>query len=278
MMTSDFVIDVNDTNFEYEVVAYSQNVPVVVDFWASWCKPCKLLSPMLEHFANMAHGSFRLARVNVDESPNLAIYFGVRTLPTVKAFSEGEVIAEMVGVQPENRVVDFLNNLTPPSPLSLAVEKGMSLLNLHQWTEAEEVFREVLEHDPEQPASLLGLAKSLLGRGESGEALPLLRNFPASRLYSTAELLRPYAEALNRLQAHTLPEETDQDVTFSAALRLAKRGNIEAALDGLLDILRADKRYAGGKAHQVALSLLELLGEDDPQTRQYRSELASILF
>jgi putative thioredoxin len=277
-MSSDFIVDVTEANFEYEVIAYSQNVPVIVDFWATWCKPCKVLSPMLERLAIEAHGGFRLARVDVDDNPTLALRYTVRNIPTVKAFSEGTVVGELVGNQPEARLREFIGKITPPSPLSLALEKADSLRLLHQWIAAEKTYRSILDQNPDHPATLLGLAKTVLAQGRSNEALLILHNFPASRQYNDAEKLLPLGEAQLALQKDQLPADNDLDVAFRTCILLASRGNLPAALDGLLDILRQDKRYRNGKARQMVIALLELLGEDDPQTRQYRSELASILF
>jgi len=277
-MASDFIIDVNETDFEYEVLAYSQNTPVVVDFWATWCKPCKTLSPLLENLANEAMGGFRLARVDVDENPNLALQFGVRTVPTIKAFSMAQIVSEFVGNQPEERVRSFILNITPPSKNSLALEKGLSLLSEHEWKKAEEIFQEVLDQNPDQPSALLGLAKSFLGLGDAFEALLILRNFPASKQYAKAEILLPYAESLGYLKQGNLELLDDSDFAFANCIRLAAKNNILASLDGLLDIIKKNKRYRNGLAHKVFLSLLELLGDDDPFTRDYRKELASVLY
>ena len=278
MMPSDYIVDVSDADFEYEVVAYSQNIPVVVDFWATWCKPCKTMDPILEHLAVEAQGAFRLARVDVDQNPNLAMRFSVRNIPTVKAFSGGVVVGEFVGAQPEARLREFVSKITPPSPLSLAIEKAESLLSGHQWTEGEKTFRTILEQEPGNPAALLGLSKILLGQGKSGEAMQILRDFPASKQYNDAEILMPYANALLAYQNNKLDDETDLDAAFRNSIRLAGRGNFASALDGLFDILRQDKKFRNGKARLVALSLFEIMGEDDPNIRQYRTEMASILF
>ncbi|HTX79867.1 MAG TPA: thioredoxin [Longilinea sp.] len=277
-MTSEFVVDVFESNFEFEVLAYSQNRPVVVDFWAEWCRPCKALTPMLERLASETEGSFRLAKLDVEANPNLALQYGVHSIPTVKAFSQGQVVGELVGLQPENRLRDFLGKLMPPSPASLALEKGQNMVAGYQWKEAEGIFHQVLATEPEQPAALLGLAMALLGQGKGSEALQILSAFPASKEYARAESLRAYADALNSLEKDSLPAETDLDAAFANCVRLAKRGNIPAALDGLLDILRQDKRYRNGAAKQLVLGLLELLGSDDVQSRAYRSELAMILY
>src|SRR5665648_1254144 len=103
-MAADIIIDVTEADFEYEVIAYSQNIPVLVDFWATWCRPCKTLSPLLEKLAHEAVGSFRLAKVDVDANPNLALQYGIRTVPTVKAFSTAQVGGEFVGVPKEDRI------------------------------------------------------------------------------------------------------------------------------------------------------------------------------
>lgn len=277
-MTSDYILNVSEADFEFEVLAYSQNVPVVVDFWATWCKPCKLLEPLLQKIALESGGSFRLARVDVDENPNLAMRYGIRTLPTLKAFSGAEMVGELVGMQPELRLREFIAHINPPSPLNLAVERADALLFAYEWHKAEQLYRVVLEQNPDQTSSLLGLAKALLAQGQPSEALEILQDFPESRQFSNAELLLPICMDMMDLTFNRLPEVDERDAAFKNAIRLASRGNIPAALDGLMDILRQSKRYRDGKAHQAILGLLDLLSEDDPDTHQYRSELASLLF
>lgn len=277
-MTGNDVIDVTEINFEYEVLQFSQNKPVVVDFWAPWCKPCRELSPMLEALAIELSGSFRLARINVDSNPNLALRFGVRSLPTVKAFSQGEVVSEFVGIQPEPRVREFISKITPPSPLALSIERANGILAYKQYLSAEQMYRKILQQSPDQPECLLGLAKALLMQHKNVEAAGILSSFPASRQYAQAQLLLPLAEALVQDEAGGAAGTSDLDAAFSRAMRLVRRGNLVSALDGLFDILRQDKRYSGGLARQAALGILELMGPDDAQARAYRTELASIFF
>ncbi len=276
-MSPEFIINVTEADFEYEVLAYSQNVPVVVDFWAEWCRPCKALGAQLEALAREAHGSFRLARVNVDENPNLAAHYSVRSIPTVKAFSSGEVVSEFVGALPEERIREFVENIMPPSPATLGIEKGMSLLADEEWVEAEDIFNEVLEQSPDNPAALLGLARALLAQGKTRDSLGILNTFPASKYYPHAEALLPLAGALKDLPHHPAGEEDDENAAaYWNAVRLASRGMVPAAIDGLLDLLRQDRRYQAARV--LALSLFELLGEENPLTRPYRNELGSILF
>lgn len=277
-MSSANIIQVNENDFEYEVLSYSQNTPVVVYFWAEWCKPCKQLGPLLVALTTEANGAFRLAQLDVDNNPNLALRYGVRSLPTVKAFSQGEVVGEFVGAQPTQRVRDFLSRLAAPSEMSLLEEKAAGYLSLRQWTKAEEAFRAVLDQAPENPGALLGLSKSLLAQGQGPEALYTLKSFPASPLYATAQRLLPLAEAITAAAGDALPAENDLDAAFHGAVRLTARGNFLPALDGLLDILRQNRHYRGEKARQLFLAILEMLDSDDPDARQYRVELASVLF
>ncbi len=278
MMASDFIVDVNEVDFEFEVVAYSQNVPVLVDFWAAWCQPCKILTPLLEGLAESMNGSFRLARVNVDQNPNLAMRYGVRSIPTIKAFNQGQVVGEFVGLQPEARIREFIEKLLPPSKAALALEKGTSLLSAQQWSEAEDLYRQLEKEESGKPVVQLGLIKAILAQGKGSEAAILLRNFPASREFASAEKLRPLSDMLVRGAKNELPDENDLDAMFRNSIRLAGRGNLEAAMDGLLEIMRQDKRYRSDRARQVLLSLLELFDPADPVARQYRSELATVLF
>jgi putative thioredoxin len=272
------IISVSEADFEYEVIAYSQNTPVIVDFWADWCRPCKQLSPLLGKLTQEANGAFRLARVDVDANPNLALRCKVRTLPTVVAFSEGNLVADFAGLQPEERVRDFISQILPPSPANLSVEKGDSLLADQKLDGAEKAYEEALSIDKLSAGAMLGLMKINLLRGKSVEAFQLLRVFPACREYNQAEALLPLIHAMDDLKADLLPGETDLDAAFESSIRLAVRGNLYAALDGLFDILRQDKHFRRDRARMVTLALLELVDPQGTQTLQYRKELTTILF
>jgi putative thioredoxin len=271
------IIEVTEINFETEVLAYSRSTPVVVDFWAEWCKPCKALNMILEKLIVEMMGKFRLARLNVEENPNLAIQFNVNSLPTVKAVSNGIVVSEIIGNQPEKRVREFLEKIELPNPANLVVEKGQSLLLVHKWKDAETLFRNVLANSPEIPAALLGLSMSLLAQGQAEEAEAILHNFPASREFNRAQMLLPLATILLE-DLHLVGQiPSDLDLTFKKSIEFVHNGKMELAVEGLLDLLRAEKNYRNGLAKQIVLSLLELMGSENIETRTYRSELASIL-
>jgi len=277
-MTSDFIVNVTESDFEYQVLSYSQNAPVVVDFWAEWCIPCRTLGPILEKLAEEGQGSFRLAKVNVDENPNLAIRYAVRSIPIVKAFRHGKVIAEFIGVQPEPRVRDFVRAIAP-SESDLQLEKAFSLLDTGQIRQAEITFQQILEKTSDNSKALLGLARSLVLQGQGQESYAILVNFPASREYQSAEILLPLSKILIDFEkGRAADSDNPLDAAFNNTLRLVKNNRIEAAMDGLLDILREDKHYRAGLARQMMVAILEALGESNPITREYRSELASVLF
>lgn len=277
MMTSSDIIEVSEADFDYQVLAYSQKVPVVVDFWADWCIPCRTLGPMLERLTQESSGSFRLAKLDVDRNQNLANRYNVRSIPAVKAFRDGKVVSEFVGVIPEPRLREFFRAIAP-NPLDLELEKGLSLLDQGQWNQAGLAFRKVLKEMPANPGAQLGLAKSLLAQGQPEEAQRILHSFPLSREFTAAESLRPLADALHSVKNGPSYSDDPLEAAYFNALRLVLRSNIPAAMDGLLDVLRQDKRFRGGEVRQVLLALFELLGDSSPLTRQYRQELASVLF
>ncbi len=274
------VIDVTDSSFDYEVIAYSQQeMLVVVHFWAPWCIPCRVVDKVLREMTEEYSGLFRLARVNVDENQKLTRRFQVQSIPALRAFHLGQNIARLSGNLNEAQVRAFMHSILPDTS-QLLLEKGFSLLRLHEAKGAEQAFTEYLSSRPGHPAALLGYGESLLWQGRGKEALAVLHGVaedsPAS---ARAKALLPMAEALTQLRYAGPPEEnTPLEAAWWRAVSLVERGNFPAALDGLLDILRTDKTFGNGKAHALVLSILELWGDEEPLTAQYRKELGSILF
>jgi putative thioredoxin len=278
MSLSQYIQDVEEATFESQVILKSHEVPVVVDFWASWCGPCLILSPILERLAIEAGGSFVLAKLDVDRSPNLAIRYGVQGIPAVKAFRNGELVAQFVGAQPESMVRRFIEALAP-SDEQRAVEQARSLLATRHYEQAEAAFREVYAADEANSDAALGLVQTLLMQGEGREAVDILQAFPAGTAWAMAERLKPLAVLLAEME--TVGSEGNGDpmeALLHQSARLLARGNLPAAMDGLLDVLRQDKGYRKGLPKQALLALFALLGDEDPITRKYRDELASVLF
>jgi|TARA_B100000959_G_C14996983_1_gene630796 putative thioredoxin len=280
MSSSEFIFDAAETTFEHDVVSRSYETPIVVDFWAPWCGPCKTLGPILEMLAQECAGSFLLAKVNVDENPGLAVRFGVQGIPSVKAYRNGEIIAEFNGSAPERTVREFIQKIAPSETDTIVVE-ATSLLAIRQWAQAEEQLRIVLDSQPHNSVATLGLVRALIAQGKGNEAIAFINDFPAGSEIVAAQQLKPLAQLLAEVEEATKKHTEHMDalqVQYGQAAKLLARGQHAAAMDGLLEVIRYDKNFRQGEPKLVILAVFALLGEEDPLTREYRDELASILF
>jgi putative thioredoxin len=271
------IVEVAESDFDREVVQFSMDTPVVVDFWAPWCAPCRMLGPMLERLATEAGGTFRLAKVNIDQNPGLSARFGVQSIPMLKAFRAGKIVAQMVGAQSESEVRKFLSGLAP-GPAEQALSEARGLLTARRWEEAERSARRALERQPGNGTANLYLVKALICRGRGPEALTLLDQSSFGNETAAADRLRPLAALLAEERSSADQPMDDLEAGYLQTARLLMRGNYPAALDGLLELLRHDKHYRNDDARKVYLAVLEILGDDDPLTKEYRDELASVLF
>jgi putative thioredoxin len=254
------VIEVDEGDFESRVVEASRRTPVVVDFWAGWCQPCLILSPVLERLAEEDAGRFVLAKVDVDRNPNLAMRFGVQGIPAVKAFRDGEVAWEFVGVQPEDVIRRYLGELLPSEADGLVAEAGGA-----SEPDAEEALRRALELEPGHRDASVSLARLLTRRGEVDEARKLLAALP------------PDGE-VRALSAELELKEAARDGSEVGRLAaLAAEGRTREALEGCLRLIREDGDR-DGPARELMLRLFEVLGDGDPLTREFRPRLASALF
>lgn len=277
MMMPINIIDVNEETYEFEVVNYSSQKPVVVDLWAPWCIPCRVQSQILVQLAQEGDGEFRLARINVDEQTRLAERLKVTNVPAIKAFVDGRVVAEYVGVLSEKNLRLFVDRIMPRAG-SLLLVKGNSLMLLGEFEEAEAALEQYVIESHGDPVGLLAYARVMLYQGKGRSAMEILQHFPVSQESTLSTVLLPVAKAYTDPELEKIVLDNPLESAFRNAIRLAKRGKILIALDGLLGILKKDKNYRNGQAKAVYLGLLEVLSDAHPNVRQYRSDLSTALF
>jgi putative thioredoxin len=274
------VIDVNEVDFEEKVLRASHEVPVVVDFWAGWCQPCLILSPILERVAEEHDGGFVLAKVDVDANPNLSELFGIQSIPTVKAFRDGHVVSEFIGAQPEEVVRQFVSDLVPSAADELA-ERAESARESGDLVEAEDLFRQALSKDPMHERAKLGLAALLALRGEDEEARGLLAQLPGTegvrRLAAELELKSAARGEDDREALRTRAESGDDEAALALASAEAATGDHRAALERSLRLVETGGDHRDG-ARDLMVRIFEALGDEHPLTREFRPRLARALF
>ncbi len=287
-MTSNVAVkDISTGTFEAGVIEASRERPIVVDFWAPWCGPCRTLGPLLERLARVADGAWTLVKVNVDDNQELAARYGVQGIPAVKGFRDGRIVAEFVGAQPELTVRRFLERLLP-SPADEAAAAGDRLSADGDGDAAEEAYRQALTLRPDHPRATLGLGRLLEASNRADEALDLLATLPprsaegreATPLIARLRLAGDAAasSALAEAEATLARDPRDTGANLRVGQALAARGAYDEALPRLLAVVERDKGFKDGAARTAMLAVFDLLGPDHPLTLEYRRKLASALY
>jgi putative thioredoxin len=280
-MPASTVIDVTDATFTAEVIERSKSLPVVVDFWAPWCGPCRMLSPIIEKVAAENEGRVVLAKLNTDQNPRTAMQFRIQGIPAVKAFKDGKVVAEFTGAYPEPQVRDFFRKLVGTAQSTTT--PADDLLRNGDVPGAEREYRAILERSPNDPAAIVGLATILLARGARDEAERLLERATADRRAKALKhrlFLDDFRQkhAGEDLEAAARNNPRDPRARYRWGVMLAAQERYEEALDELLESVRIDRSFADGAARKAMLAVFDILGLDSPVTREYQRRLSTVLF
>ena len=277
---SPYIQDVSAADFQQAVLQKSHDVPVVVDFWAEWCQPCKTLGPRLEKMAAESEGSFILAKVDVDTNQELAAQFNVQGIPTVIGFRGGAPVDQFTGVMPENAIEDWLLRLLP-SEIDLVVDQARDAAIAGNLETAERLFRAALEQQPDHQEAGTGLAALMIASGRQDDALILLGKLAVTdeveQLQAAARLSASRDTDLNELTTRLAGSPDDESIRIELAMALAARQEYEPALDHLLGIVR-NRGAAKDEARKAMLDIFDVLGDGHPLTTTYRRQLASALF
>ncbi|MBU2704667.1 tetratricopeptide repeat protein [Zooshikella marina] len=283
MSNNPYIVDVTVDNFQQEVVEKSQTVPVLLDFWADWCQPCKSQLPILEKLATAYGGKFIVAKVNADEQPMLAQHLAVRSLPTLKIIFQGQIAQEFSGLTSEADLKVVLDELTL-SPADRIQKQVDALIEEGQFNQALLFVQQMLQSEPDNQALKVQLAKLLLQTGKIEDAKQVMASIPDDApgieqpkakiaFYEMAAELPPSSE----LEAQASKQPEDLEVSFQLAIRRVVEDEYESALSLLFTIVQKDRTFREDGARLLMLQIFDLLGSANDLVKSFRRKLFSLM-
>jgi putative thioredoxin len=288
---AELIKDTTTAGFVKDVIEASRSVPVIVDFWAAWCGPCKQLTPLLEKIVKSYGGKVRLVKLNVDEHPAIAGQLRIQSLPTVYAFRDGRPLDGFVGGQPENTIRAFIDRIVgeeQQADLATVLASAEQALEEGDVQSAAEIFATVLQEDKQNPAALAGLARCYLQTGDVARAEQTIALVPpdqknvaaVERVKAALDLARKANQTDNRdaLLSRLAANPADLQARFDLAVASAARGEKETAVEHLLDLVRRDRNWNEQAARKQLVQLFDAWGPKDPATVDGRRRLSSLLF
>ena len=286
----DIIKDSDTNNFSTDVIDQSTNIPVVVDFWAPWCGPCKQLSPTLDKLAREYGGKIQLVKINVDENQELATQMRVQSIPMVVAFKDGQPVDGFAGALPESQLRQFFEKLTGSegSPIEQALEKASMMVANGDTQNAAEIYSQILAQDPTNATSHAGVAKCLIEAEGIEKAQAYLKGLDADIL--NKEEVKSVLAAIDLEHASTDTEETDSlrqkldtrpddpQLRYDLAIALYGDGCSEEAINILVELVKTHKTWNEEAARAQLLKIFEALGHSDPITIEGRRKLSVVIF
>ena len=267
-----------DTNdFDKDVLERSHTMPVVVDFWAAWCAPCRVLGPVLEKLAQESDGQWALVKLDTEKFQAIAANYGIRSIPNVKLFADGQVKDEFVGALPEAKVAEWLRKVLP-SKYGAQLEGAKHLLGENRPTEAREILEFIVAAESDNDHATVLLAQTYLG-SEPAQAVKTVESINlGSQGFGEAEAIRTLAAIFRRAELRdSFPEDSVRDL-YLAAIDKVRSNSFDGALEAFIDLIRKNRYYDDDGSRKACIAIFNLLGEDHQVTRTYRPALSAALY
>ena len=263
-------------DFQQDVIEQSRTIPVLVDFWAPWCGPCRVLGPVLERLAGQSNGDWKLAKLNTDENPDISRSYGIRGIPSVKLFVDGAVVDEFTGALPEYAVKQWLEKALP-SENKKRVEQAETEMSAGNEEEAKRLLRVVLKEEPENPKARILMARLMVfDEPESAAELVSAGVFAGPGFILIEEAVKTVARLLS-ISDGELPEGEGRSA-YEEAISALKRKDLEPALEKFIDVIQSDRYYDDDGARKACVALFTLLGNEHPAVRKYRRTFDMVLY
>lgn len=264
-------------NFEKEVLERSHAIPVLVDFWAEWCAPCRMLGPILEKLAKQAKGRWELAKVNTEAHQQAAMQYGVQSIPNVKLFVDGQAVNEFVGALPEERIVQWLDKALP-SKYANDLKKAKELLLSGKLHKAQKLLKPIVKAEPTNHEATIMLAETYL-EDEPQQAVEIVESVtPDSDFFDVAESIRTFGKLFHAVKhVAQLPDDAVKDL-YLDGIRSIQTGDFDKALSTFISVIRKNRNYQEDGARKACIAIFNFLGSDHELTRKYRAEMSSALY